>query len=245
VMRSLGTSAMNMSYQGTHSEPFDCLTTGVNTRCSTGPPCANGPPYDVVVFLLGTIDSVGAHWPQDACPLPSPGTARLSPEVADASFSSCPFVSDYLRIISMVRNLGTGPNGPLIYLTIPPPIMSPTGGANLRVINQALPELVPRIARAAGVRTIDAFGAFGGNDIPADGPVACQQVAPEYASATPCSYLCNQTWCDNMHPTDDGYRRIGETMFAALSDVLQDGRTRRAQAEQSDVATRQHAMQPQ
>ena len=51
----------------------------------------------------------------------------------------------------------------------------------------------------------------------------CAREGPFSNTSRTCAYLCNATSCDNMHPTDRGYRAVGQAVHAAVAPVLEGG----------------------
>jgi acyl-CoA thioesterase-1 len=159
--------------------------------------------WDVVTIMLGTNDAKdpGSGGPNDwhhDCG-------------EDAPLSGCTYAQDYLAMIAEVRKLGS----PKIYAMIPPPLMQQGAyGMNETVINTVLPQLVPRIAAAAGVGLIDVFSGMGGVSAwrTAFPPHGCN-LTSGYA---PCGWWCDQQSCDQCHPNDVGYHHLATTVLAGL-----------------------------
>ena len=124
--------------------------------------------YDIIVIMLGTNDAkvstaecvarwgptshmCAANWPK-ACSGASPTS------------ENCPVIRDYLAIIALARTLGTAGRAPLVTVMTPPPLWKDGAyGMSNAVLNDAIPKLVPQIAKLAGLpRPIDLFTAMGG-----------------------------------------------------------------------------------
>ena len=168
--------------------------------------------WDVVAIMLGTNDAKDRgdrgppNWPHDCA-----ATAR-------ASLAGCSFAADYKALIDVVRNFGTTPAGPKIYLLIPPPLMKNGSiGANQTVINSLYPRLVPLIAKAhdAVAGTIDVFKGMGGvTDWSAQFPR--KGCARHNSTWAPCQWWCDQQSCDQCHPNNAGYHQLASVVFSEL-----------------------------
>ena len=120
--------------------------------------------WDIVVIMLGTNDANPNAWP----------AAHGCGTISTPSTENCQYSDDYLAMIKEVRELGTTPTGPLIYVMPPPPLMNNNRNPlnhtqeavypNQTIINSMLPILVPRIGRLANLTTkpIDVFAGMGG-----------------------------------------------------------------------------------
>jgi len=164
--------------------------------------------WDVLIVMLGTNDAKdkGSRGP-DNWPHNCTGPNALS----------CPFAEDYLAMLELFQTLGPNQkHPPEIYVMIPPPLMK-TGvyGMNATVINQVLPNLVPFIAKWAGLITdpIDIFGEFGGHTLPDDDLDGCSEATVNEAK---CSWYCDVQHCDQCHPNDVGYYHMAKAVQKAL-----------------------------
>merc|ERR1712100_487365 len=125
---------------------------------------------------------------------------------ADGVFTEgCSYADDYKSMVELVRTLGTvNGTAPKVYAMIPPPLMQQYSiGANQTVINSIYPDLVPLIAKEAGLDgTIDVFAGMGGVVNWQDTfPTKCE-INSTWA---PCGYWCDEQSCDQCHPNDVGY----------------------------------------
>ena len=142
------------------------------------------------------------------------------------------FVVDYLGLIESVRSLNTTsgtPGGPAIFLSIPPPLTGAPSSdePEVRVVSELFPVLIRLIAARTAASLIDHFSAFGGEAlVNGTAQLPCRRVATD---APPCSLMCDSTWCDNIHPTDAGYRRLAETTYAAIAPRLSQPSVQEAQ----------------
>ena len=116
--------------------------------------------WDAIVIQLGTNDAKDKG---------SKGPPNWPHNCTGPDALTCPYAVDYAAMIKLVRTLGPKDGvPPRIFLSVPPPLMQDTVyGMNETVINEVLPELIPRIAEANGIpkeNIIDVFSALGGRD---------------------------------------------------------------------------------
>jgi lysophospholipase L1-like esterase len=117
-------------------------------------------------------------------------------------FSSCRFVVDYNSMIRTVRNLGRVPGqSPMILLMVPPPVFfsqtkNDSAALNPTVVNTVISQLVPQIAEANNLPVINLFQAFGSQKF---------------------NFMCDDSWCDAVHPSDEGFRAIGFAVAGRIS----------------------------
>ena len=131
---------------------------------------------------------------------------------------------------------GRNPAGspPDIYLAVPPPLMaggspgSPAKpyGMNQTVINEVLPEVMPRINAANKLphAVIDVYGAMGGSAGLGCGygartatPFLCDHgcVAACNGNAA-CGLQCDAQSCDPCHPNNAGYTVLASSVMQGL-----------------------------
>jgi hypothetical protein len=120
---------------------------------------------------------------------------------------NCPYVQDYLAMITLAQTLGTTPGvAPIIYAMIPVPLMQHGAiGANQTVINSVYPTLVPLIAAKAGLKTvpINNFAGMGGvSDWQNTFPSSCAISSPWPA----CPWWCGESSARKAH--SQGNRRL-------------------------------------
>lgn len=169
--------------------------------------------WDIVVVMLGTNDAKDKgssrgkfdNWQHDCG---GPGATSLA---------GCSFAADYKDMIKVVQGLGTTPEGPKIYVAIPPPLMQQSAyGMNQTVINSVHPKLIPLIQQDTGVLgPIDVFAGLGGvadwpNHFPTGG---CALNASQPQS---CDWFCNNQSCDQCHPNNNGYMQLARTVQIGL-----------------------------
>jgi lysophospholipase L1-like esterase len=153
--------------------------------------------WDVVVIMLGTND---AKDPFDG----GPNNWHCGTDInaIAANPGACPFVADYLSMVSLVRTLGTTPGtAPQIFIAAPPPLMQHGSiGANQTVINSVYPAIIPLIGKLANVTTvpISIYAALGGvPDWQSAFPLSCQLDSNWVA----CPWYCDKQSCDQCHPS--------------------------------------------
>ena len=164
--------------------------------------------WDIIVILLGTND---AKDPIDG------GPNNWHCGIGEIDMANCPYVTDYLAMISLVQTLGTTPGTPpTIYAMIPVPLMQHGSiGANQTVINSVYPTLIPLIAAKAGLMTvpINNFAGMGGvSNWQATFPNGCADPSPWPA----CPWWCDAQHCDQCHPNDNGYHHLAGLVKAGL-----------------------------
>ena len=117
-------------------------------------------------------------------------------------------------MIELVRTLGTSPDGPKVYLLIPPPLMNDTAyGMNSTVINRVLPGLVTAIGKEAKVDgIINVFDAMGGKTVDEFPPEGCTLTS----TLPTCPLWCDKQSCDQCHPNNNGYTVLASTVKAGL-----------------------------
>ena len=175
--------------------------------------------WDIVIVLLGTNE--GKYWDvstHSSC-LPAMATTLADDDLWSAC-SGTSFVRSYLEFLELLRTRGRGPAGPSIFVSIPPP--QTLIGSTAEMVDTLLPRLIPLIASHSSVPVhgiIDHFMAFGGFNA-TDRSAMCKKVV---STAPPCSLMCNANWCDGIHPTDAGYRIMGETAYNAIAPMLLSG----------------------
>ena len=196
------TANRTQSYQSTMQ--FDRLTTST---------------WDIVIIMLGTNE--GFYWDvsrQSSC-LPAMALTLADDDLWRAC-SGTSFVRSYLEFLELVRTLGTGPAGPSIFMSIPPP--QTLVGSAAEMVDTMFPRLIPLIASHSSVPVhgiIDNFVAFGGFNA-TNKTAMCRQVV---STAPPCSLMCDDKRCDGIHPTDAGYRVMGENAYNAIAPLLLSG----------------------
>lgn len=106
------------------------------------------------------------------------------------------FVRLYSDLIAQLRAL---PSAPEVFVAIPPPAGPNDYGVNATAVNGVLRlEAFPALSAATGAPLIDVFAALGGAGSNASAPA----VGPLF--------------CDNLHPTALGAKRIAEAVYEAL-----------------------------
>jgi len=166
--------------------------------------------WDIVTIMLGTND---AKDPGDGGPS---NWLHDCGGVNNTKIVGCSFASDYAAMIAEIRTLGTKPDGPEIYVAIPPPLMQHGSiGANQTVINSVYPKLVPLIATANKIipPPIDVYTGMGGvTDWQDEFPDKCDL----NSTWKPCAWWCDEQSCDQCHPNDDGYAHMATIFHAAI-----------------------------
>ena len=158
--------------------------------------------WDILIIMLGTNDAkdAGSHGPHN-WPHNCTGSHALD----------CPYAEDYQSMISLAHTLGS----PEIFVAIPPPLMQQGAyGMNQSVINDVFPNLIPAIAKKAGLKTkpIDIFDAMGGKKKSEFPPNGCTLDS----TAADCGYFCDKQSCDQCHPDDVGYHAMAGAMMAGI-----------------------------
>lgn len=106
---------------------------------------------------------------------------------------------------------------PEIYVMVPVPLwLDGIYGMSKPVINDILPELVPKIANTTGSKVIDAFTGMGGvknwrQAFPADPPGCTRN-----SSYPACPWFCDAQSCNQCHPNDVGYAHLASVVQAGL-----------------------------
>jgi lysophospholipase L1-like esterase len=167
--------------------------------------------WDIITIMLGTNDAKdpGDHGPNN--------WLHNCGGVDNTKITGCSFAADFAAMIAEVRTLGTQPDGPDIYIAIPPPLMEQYSiGANQTVINSVYPILIPLIGKANKIENapIDVYSGMGGVvDWESQFPESCQLHSPW----KPCAWWCDQQSCDQCHPNNDGYAHMATIFDAALT----------------------------
>jgi lysophospholipase L1-like esterase len=198
---------------------------------------ANEKTWDIVVIMMGTNDAkdacgVPASFCNDkvngsCCNWPHPGQTNWTQDCSDMQ---CPFVHDYTEFLTTVKGFN---NNPKIFIAIPPPLM--TGGSpgepvkpygmNQSIINNVLPDLIPKINAATGLAApaIDVYGAMGGTqDLDCgyaselDNGFLCDHTCVSSEHDAKCGLQCDQQSCDPCHPNDVGYTVLAKAIMAGL-----------------------------
>ena len=135
---------------------------------------------NIVVLMLGTNDAKEHHW-------------------NDAAYRE-----DLADMIKGFQNLSSKPT---VYLGIPPPVYSTKHIYMIQpdVVNVVLPRIIPLIAKACNVKTIDIFEAFGGT---------AQNYTKAYrvTEAKPMGEWPN----DGVHFSDFGYSVLADNVAKVL-----------------------------
>lgn len=166
--------------------------------------------WDIITIMLGTNDAkdVGDGGPNN--------WLHNCGGVNGTSIIGCSFASDFAAMIAEVRTLGNTPDGPEVYIAIPPPLMQHASiGANQTVINSVYPKLIKLIAKANKIvpAPIDVYTGMGGVvDWETEFPASCQLDSPW----KPCAWWCDKQSCDQCHPNDDGYAHMATVFEAAI-----------------------------
>ena len=131
--------------------------------------------------------------------------------------ATCPYVQDYLSMITLAQTLGRDASTPpTIYAMIPVPLMQHGAiGANQTVINSVYPTLIPMISSMAKLTTvpINNFAAMGGvANWQSVFPSSCTLNSPWPA----CPWWCDAQHCDQCHPDDNGYVHLAQSVKAGL-----------------------------
>ena len=126
---------------------------------------------DIVIIQLGTNDSKPQNWNEEQ------------------------YIADYVEMAKTFMKLDSNPQ---VYFMIPPPLYI-EGICHLQqsVINDTLPELIPKIAKKLGLsehHIINNFEALGGHDL-----------------------SCPELMYDGIHPNDDGYAVIAQNVFKTIT----------------------------
>lgn len=165
--------------------------------------------WDIVVLQLGTNDakdeSTGGppNWKHALCDSPASG-------------AQCPYWEDLSAMIAHIRKLGQ----PEVFISIPPPVMK--AGAfqiNETVVNTILPGMIPKIAAENGIDSdhiLNMFGALGGNSVSRVLPSGCDATMSNISG---CGFFCDTAFCDNVHPSDEGFRAMASILANTISKV--------------------------
>eukprot|EP00929_Paragymnodinium_shiwhaense_P039686 TRINITY_DN20826_c0_g1_i1.p1 TRINITY_DN20826_c0_g1~~TRINITY_DN20826_c0_g1_i1.p1 ORF type:complete len:304 (-),score=22.88 TRINITY_DN20826_c0_g1_i1:142-1053(-) len=164
--------------------------------------------WDIVVIQLGTNDAK-----DESCGGPPNWKHELCNE--DSSSHDCPYSRDLAALIDRVRTLGS----PDVFINVPPPVMKNAAYTiNQTVVNHILPRLIPRVAAASGIapdHILDMYGSLGGKSVAAEVPQAgCSMDMPRVSG---CRYFCDATFCDQVHPDDEGFRAMAAVAAGAIA----------------------------
>jgi len=173
--------------------------------------------WDIVTIMLGTND---AH---NTCDSPGARKGCTSNWKVDCggpnntSLEDCQFFKDFTAMVDLVKTLGTTPAGPKIYVMIPPPLMETNGGfpTMQTTINTLFPKLIPMMQQATpGVHgPVDVYAGMGGTlEWKSEFPSSCtlNSTWPD------CPLWCDKQSCDQCHPDDVGYAKLGKIVYAGL-----------------------------
>mmetsp|Transcript_89782 Transcript_89782/g.155420 ORF Transcript_89782/g.155420 Transcript_89782/m.155420 type:complete len:304 (+) Transcript_89782:142-1053(+) len=162
--------------------------------------------WDIVVSLFGASDAtdVGSggkpHWRHALC------DSYTDP-------ATCPFMAGYNEWISFLQSTGI----PDIFIVVPPPVTGPNYvGVNSTVVNVVMHEMVPKIAVEKGIppdHVIDMFSELGGDSISNVPKGGC---TANISQAGVCRFLCDENYCDNVHPVAAGKLQ----MAAVIADAI-------------------------
>lgn len=193
--------------------------------------------WDIVVLMLGTNDAKQGknqtkYFPNctggwdNTCADPG-GNAKATChcDLTNSSFrpdpghcSTCMYDTAMVNLIKDIQTRGPAPGTPPdIYVMIPVPLwLNGIYGMSKPVINDILPQLVPKIAATTKSKVIDAFVGMGGTpdwrtSFPAD-PPGCTK-GDAYA---PCAWFCDQQSCNQCHPNDVGYHKLATVVQQGL-----------------------------
>lgn len=106
------------------------------------------------------------------------------------------FEANYMELIKKYQALSTKP---VIFLCVPPPYYAKESlfGIQGDIINNELPRIIPKIAKAAGIRLVNIYHFLGGENMDKE-----------------------NMFSDGLHPNDDGYEVIANQVSASILEYL-------------------------
>ena len=129
---------------------------------------------DAVVLMLGTNDAKTYQWDLEE------------------------YTKDFKEMANIFLGMDSNPD---LHIMVPPPLyQNGLWSMNQTIINDILPDLIPKIAKELGQEdnVISIFEAMGGKDLDA------------------WQYLCNGQSCDGCHPNDAGYSQLASIVYRHL-----------------------------
>jgi hypothetical protein len=133
------------------------------------------------------------------------------------------FISAYLEMLSVAAGAPGGGSPDLLVCTPPPVMRDGAYGVSAAVVNRQLPDLVRRVASEAGAGLVDVFVALGGEAVDSVPPAGMTLTYAREHPDGPGPYFCDETWNDQLHPCDRGFRAIADSVCAAVRALGRSG----------------------
>ena len=114
------------------------------------------------------------------------------------------YIRDYTEMVELFVNL---PSRPKVYISIPPPLYRNGSAIRMDIVNDVLPEIIPKISEATDTHLINVYDALGGKNF--------EKPSDYFTPGKPNKWHSGN---DGIHPNDLGYIHIASAIAAQLKE---------------------------